>query len=602
MKITKRLATLLIAGMLSTSMLAGCASKPVAETTSVQKSETKTDVSGKFEGQADGKHGAIKVAVSLEKGKITDIAILETSENVVLAEPVYAKVSQTMINNNNVNVDTISGATETSNGYIKAVQDALSKAGVTMSGDKIPVEHLKETETEQTYDVVVIGAGGAGFSAALEAKNAGANVVVLEKMPAVGGNTLISGAEMNAPNTWVQKKLGLEDSPEKFFEDTMKGGDNLGNPELVKYLANNAKESAEWLKDYVGVEFLEDKLFQFGGHSVKRALIPTHHTGEDMVTKFKLKADELKIPVKTEIEAKELIVENDKVVGVKATNAAGQELTFKANKGVVIASGGFGANLEMCEKYNPEYNSKYLTTDAAGTTGDGIVMAEAVGAALTGMKYIQTYPVCNPETGVISLLADSRFDGAILINQEGNRFVEELERRDVISKAILAQTGGYAYQVWNQHIGEIGGTLEAHQEEFKMLEKQGLIHKADTIEECAEFFKVPVETLKATMEKVNTYAKEGKDKDFNHRAGLVAMEEGPYYIQKAVPSIHHTMGGIVVDVSSHVINKDGKVIKGLYAAGEVTGGIHGSNRLGGNAIADITVFGRNAGKNVAAEK
>lgn len=598
MKISKKLVMLLLASALTTSSLIGCTqeAKPAKEDIAT------TQVSGKFQGQADGKHGPIKVEVILNNDKIEDIKILETSENVVLSEPVYTKVSQTMINSNNVNVDTISGATETSNGYIHAVQNALATAGLTLMGDKIPVEHLSEQETEQTYDVVVIGAGGAGFSAALEAKNAGSSVVILEKMPAIGGNTLISGAEMNAPGTWVQEKLGIKDSPEQFYEDTMKGGDQLGNPTLVKYLSEHAQESAEWLHEYVNVNFLEDKLFQFGGHSVKRALIPNAHTGEDMITKFKMKADELEIPVKTETEATQLIVENGKVVGVTAVNAAGQDLTFKANKGVIIASGGFGANVEMRSKYNPEYGADYLTTDAAGTTGDGIVMAEAIGAQLVDMKYIQTYPICNPETGVISLLADSRFDGAILVNQEGNRFVEELERRDVISKAILAQTGGYAYQVWNQHIGEIGGTLEAHQEEFEMLEKQGLIHKADTIEECAEFFNVPVDALKATLEKVNTYATNGKDEDFNHRAGLVAMTEGPFYIQKAVPSIHHTMGGLVVDVDSHVIDVDGNVIKGLYAAGEVTGGIHGANRLGGNAIADITVFGRNAGINAASEK
>lgn len=599
MKMTKKLAALLLAGILGTSAFVGCSNGSNQETTPIEQTQ---GVSGTFEGQADGKHGPIKVAVSLEKDKIVDIKILETSENVVLSEPVYTKVRQTMINNNNVNVDTISGATETSNGYIKAVQDALAQAGVTLAGEKILVEHLLEEETEQAYDVVVIGAGGAGFSAALEAKNAGASVVILEKMPTIGGNTLISGAEMNAPNTWVQQKLGIEDSEELFYEDTLKGGDNLANPSLVKFLAEHAQAGAVWLKDYVGVNFLEDKLFQFGGHSVKRALIPNEHTGEDMITKFKLKADELGIPVKTETKATELIVENDKVVGVKAENAAGQTLTFTANKGVIIASGGFGSNVEMRMKYNPEYDEKYLTTDAPGTTGDGIVMAEAIGADLVGMEYIQTYPVCNPETGVISLLADSRFDGAILVNQEGNRFVEELERRDVISKAILAQTGGYAYQVWNQYIGEIGGTLEAHQEEFEMLEKQGLIYKADTLEQAAEFFNIPVDAFMATIEKVNTYAKNGKDEDFNHRAGLVAMEEGPYYIQKAVPSIHHTMGGIVVDTDSHVLDTNGNIIKGLYAAGEVTGGIHGSNRLGGNAIADIVVFGRNAGQNAAVEK
>lgn len=600
MKITKKILALLMAGTIVTTAFVGCSSD---STGTQDKTTQESNVSGKFVGEADGKHGVIKVEVALSEGKITDIAMLETSENVVLSEPVYAKVSKTMINNNNVNVDAISGATETSNGYIAAVQNALEKAGLNLTGDKIPVEALVEAETEQTYDVVVIGAGGAGFAAALEAKNNGAeNVVILEKMPAVGGNTLISGAQMNAANTWVQEKLGVEDSVEKFYEDTMKGGDNLANPELVKYLTENATESAEWLHDYVGVSYLEDSLFHFGGHSIERAIIPDAHTGEDMITKLKLKADELSIPVKTETEAVSLIEKDGRIVGVNAVNAAGQELVFNANNGVVIASGGFGANVEMREEYNARYGAEYLTTDAPGTTGDGIVMAQAVGADITGMEYIQTYPVCNPETGVISLLADSRFYGAILINQEGERFVEELERRDVISEGILAQTGGYAYQVWTEEIGEIGGTQAVHQDEYEMLLKQGLIYKAETLEEAAEFFNVPVDAFKATIEKVNAYAATGVDEDFNHRKGLVAMTDGPFYIQKAVPSIHHTMGGLIIDGDAHVLNAEGNVIPGLYAAGEVTGGIHGSNRLGGNAIADITVFGRLAGTNAAQGK
>lgn len=558
---------------------------------------------GKYTGQADGKHGSIKVEVEVAQGKIKDIKILESSENVVLSEPVYNKIKSTMVNKNNVNVDAITGSTETSNGYINAVKDALKKAGLKLEGDKLTVEPLKEKDTTQEYDVVVVGAGGAGFSAALEAKNAGANVVILEKMPTIGGNTLISGGEMNAPQTWVQKNVGIEnDSPEKFYEDTIKGGDNKGNPAIVKVLTENAKGAAEWLKDYVKVKFLDNQLFQFGGHSVKRALIPEGHTGAEMMTKFKMKSDELGITVKTETEVKELIYENNKVVGVKAKNVAGQDLTFKAKKGVIIASGGFGSNVEMRKKYNPELDEKYMSTDTPGTTGDGIVMAEKIGAAITNMENIQTYPISNPKTGVISLVADSRFDGAILVNQEGKRFVEELERRDVISRAILNQTGKYCYVFWNKSIDDISKTISVHKDEYEMLVKEGLLYKAETIEDAAKFFKIPVDEFKKTVERVNGFAKDGKDLDFKHRGKLVSLEQGPYYIQKAVPSVHHTMGGLVIDTETRVLDAKGQPIKGLYAAGEVTGVVHGTNRLGGNAIADIVVFGRRAGANAAQEK
>ncbi|SDP66963.1 flavocytochrome c [Clostridium gasigenes] len=581
----KKILGLALALVITLSSLVGCGSN------------------GTFTGQADGKHGAIKVEVKIKDEKIQDIKVIESSENIVLSEPVFNKIKNVMVEKNNSNVDAISGSTETSKGYIAAVQNALEKAGIKSDGDKIVVEHLKEEETTQEYDVVVIGAGGAGFSAALEAEKAGAKVVILEKMPSIGGNTLISGGEMNAPETWVQKNVGIEnDSAETFYNDTLKGGDNKGLPEMVKILADNAKSAAEWLRDEVNVKFIDDKLFQFGGHSVKRALIPEGHTGAEMISKLKIKADEKEIPVKTETEVKELIVENGKVTGVKAKNLAGQDLTFKATKGVIVATGGFGSNVEMRKKYNAELDEKYMSTDTPGTTGDGIVMAEKAGANIMNMEYIQTYPICNPETGVISLVADSRFDGGILVNQEGKRFVEELERRDVISKAILNQTGKQTYLLWNEKIDEISNTIDVHKSEYEMLIKQGLLYKADTLEDAAKFFNIPVDELKKTAERVSGFAKNGKDEDFKHRGKLVSLEEGPYYIQKAIPSVHHTMGGLVIDTETRVLDKDGKIIPGLYAAGEVTGVVHGTNRLGGNAITDITVFGRISGVNAAQGK
>lgn len=570
------------------------------------KDSSSSDANGAkvVEGIGTGKHGEIKVKVTFKDKKITDIEVVNHKENEVLAEPVFTQLKQTVINANSSEVDAISGSTVTSDGYLAAIQDAIAKSGLTLAaaGAASNAGQAKE-EADQTFDVVVIGAGGAGFSAAIEAKQAGASVVLLEKMPAVGGNTLISGGEMNAPNNWVQQKLGIkDDSADLFYEDTLKGGDNLGTPNMVRILADNALKSAEWLRDEIKVEFLPDHLFQFGGHSRKRALIPVGHTGAELITKLKVKTEADGIVIKTNMKAEALLANDQgKVNGVTATSANGDKITFHANKGVVLATGGFGSNVEMRKKYNPELDEKYMSTDSPGTTGDGIVMAEALGAKLTNMKYIQTYPVCNPVTGVISLVADSRFDGAILINQEGERFVEELERRDVISKAILAQSGGYAYQLWNQKIGDIGKTVEAHQDEYDMLVKQGMLHKADTLEEVAAFFKVDIEKLKATVAKVNKYAETKDDLDFHHRGGLVSLETGPYYIQKAIPSVHHTMGGIVIDEKTHVMNEDGKVIPGLYAAGEVTGVIHGANRLGGNAIADVFTFGRIAGQQVVAE-
>lgn len=551
-------------------------------------------------GEGDGKHGTIKVEVTFENNEIKDIKVLEQKENEVLSEPVFKELGETIIASNSAEVDAISGSTVTSTGYIDAVKDAIAKAGLTLVAKQAAGKSEADEPAEQTYDVVVIGAGGAGFSAALEAKQAGASVVLLEKMPSVGGNTLISGGEMNAANTWVQEKLGIKDSVDLFAEDTLKGGDNVGDPEMVRVLAENATAAAEWLKNDIKVNFLEDNLFQFGGHSVKRALIPEGHTGAELITKLKTKLDEMKIDLKTNTKADKLLTDDSgKVVSVEATGANGNKITFHANKGVVIASGGFGSNIEMRKQYNPEYDEKYMTTDAPGSTGDGIVMAQDIGAALTNMESIQTYPVCDPVTGVISLVADSRFDGAILVNQSGKRFVEELERRDVISKGILAQEGGYAYQLWNQEIGDISKTVEVHKDEYDALVKEGVLYKADTLKEAAEFFKIDPKALQETIERVNKFAKSGNDEDFHHRQGLHDMSKGPYYIQKAVPSVHHTMGGLVINKTTQVLNEKGEPIPGLFAAGEVTGVIHGTNRLGGNAIADAITFGRIAGQEVA---
>lgn len=458
----------------------------------------------------------------------------------------------------------------------------------------------KTEASVQSYDVVVVGAGGAGLSAAIEAKEAGASVVILEKMPMIGGNTLLSGGEMNAPANWVQQKLGIKDSAELFYQDTLKGGDNKADAAVVRALADNALVSAEWLRDKVGVKFDPENLFQFGGHSVKRALIPEGQTGYELVSKLKAMADALKIPFKMETKATALIVENGRVAGVKATTAKGQQLTFKARKGVVLATGGFGANVEMRKKYNPVLDEHYMTTDSPGSTGDGIVMAEAAGAALANMQYIQTYPICNPKTGIISLVADTRFDGAILINQDGKRFVEELDRRDVISNAILAQKGGYCYQLWNEPVARIENTDIIHKDEYNQLVAQKLLYKVDTLEEAAKAFDIPYDSLKETVDRVTGFAQTGKDTDFNYRATFLPLDKGPYYIMKAVPSVHHTMGGLVIDPATHVKNASGALIPGLYAAGEVTGVVHGSNRLGGNAIADAITFGRIAGENAAA--
>lgn len=555
------------------------------------------------QGTGVGKHGDVTVAVTFDGGKIKDIKVVKQQENPVLAAKVFTDLKQHVIDTNSVELDAISGATFSSKGFLDAVADAAKKAGVTLSkADKKAIKQaVKALPKESSYDVVVIGAGGAGFSAAIEAKNAGANVVLLEKMPAVGGNSLISGAEMNAARNWVQPRLGItDDSPELHAKDTYLGGDKKGDMKVIKVMTENALDAAKWCRDYLGVRFEDDNLFFFGGHSRKRALIPVGHTGTEFITKFQVKADQLGIPVITNMKAEELIKDKSgRVVGVKAT-MNGATYTFNAKGGVVLATGGFGANPEMVKKYNPKIDERFKTTDAPGTTGEALYMAERAGAQLVNMGYIQTYPICDPISGVIELIADARFDGAIMLNQEGKRFVEELQRRDVLSEAILKQTGGYCWVLWNDKIGAISNTVKAHPTEYEAFTKQGIMKTCDDLKCVADFTKIPFKSLQSTIDRVSSMTGKGNDKDFNHRSGLLDMTQGKYYVIKAVPSVHHTMGGVRINEKAQALTAEGKVIPGLWAAGEVTGVTHGTNRLGGNAYADIIVFGRIAGKAAAA--
>lgn len=554
------------------------------------------------EGTGVGKHGDITVAVTFDAGKIQDIKIVKNAENPILAKKVFTDLKDQVVALSSTDVDLVSGATFSAKGFIDAVNDAAKKAGVTLAkADKKALKKAaRELPKTSNYDVVVIGAGGAGFSAAITARNAGANVVLLEKMPAVGGNSLISGAEMNVAKNWVQPKLGInDDSPELHAQDTFKGGDGKGDMKVINVMTHEALDAAKWCRDYLGVRFEDDNLFFFGGHSRKRALIPVGHTGTEFIAKFQAKADELGIPVITNMKAEELIKNKDgRVVGVKAT-MDGSEYTFNAKGGVVLATGGFGANPEMVKKYNPKIDERFKTTDAPGSTGEALYMAERAGAELVNMGYIQTYPICDPLSGAIELIADARFDGAIMLNQEGKRFVEELQRRDVLSEAILNQTGQYCWVLWNDNIGKISNTVKAHANEYEAFTKQGIMTTCDDLKCIADFTKIPFDQLQKTVKRVSDMAGKGNDKDFNHRSGLVDMQQGKYYVIKAVPSTHHTMGGVRINEKAEALTAEGKVIPGLWAAGEVTGVTHGTNRLGGNAYTDIIVFGRIAGEAAA---
>lgn len=553
---------------------------------------------GTYIGSSNGYKGELKVEVVLSKNKIEKVNILSNTDTPIISDAAVRIIPNKIIETQGLGIDGVAGATGTSRGIISAVTKAIKSSGA----DTRPLRKIKEKALVrsneiivETNDVVIIGAGGAGLIAAIEAKSNGANPIVIEKMEFPGGNTLISGAEYAAPENWVQKKEGLKDNKETFYKDIIKGGDNESDPKLVKILSENSLKGAKWLRDYVNVTF-EDRQMFFGGHSVKRSLVPLNASGVEVIEKLMLKAKEMGIPVILGTKATDLIEKDNKIVGVKAISDT-KNYNFMANKGVIIASGGFGSNLEMRVKYNPKMDEKILSTNTTGITGDGIIMGEKIGAGTTDMEYIQTYPVCDPVTGSLLYTGDVRLTGsAILVNQEGKRFVEELERRDVISFAITDQTGGVGYLFWDQKQLDESGVEKHHKGEYDALLRRGILVKGDSIEEVANHFNINAKELEDTVSRFNNFAKNGKDLDFNKRGKLIGFEKGPYYLLKNAPGIHHTMGGLTIDSKTRVLDKNGEIIEGLYAAGEVTGDIHGKNRLGSNAITDITVFGRIAGK------
>ena len=437
----------------------------------------------------------------------------------------------------------------------------------------------------KSADIVVIGAGGAGMSAAIQAvQNGATNVVIVEKTGMAGGNTTRSTGGLNASETTFQDRDAIEDSNQLFIDDTMKGGKNINDPELVKYMAENSAEALYWVND-MGADLTVVGLF--GGASVKRIHRPsdTSAVGPVLVKTLLSVVEKNNIPVLYNTKAEEIITDaNGAVSGVKVTDAEG---TYTINcKAVIIATGGFGANSEMVEKLNANLKG-FGTTNVAAATGDGIAMGTAIGAATVDMEQIQTHPTVHPETQTMYTEA-VRGNGAIIVNKEGARFTNEMGTRDVVSAAILEQTDGQAWLIFDEAVRKSLKAIEGYI-------SAGIVFQSETIEGLAAEIGADPATLSATMAKFADDVKAGNEDEFG-RAGLeLPLTEANFYACMVAPAIHHTMGGLKINTAAEVLNEEGNAIAGLFAAGEVTGGVHGANRLGGNAVTDIVVFGKAAG-------
>ena len=627
-QIKKSVSALAMAAVIAVSLFGyGCGAKSAS-------TSSDAGVSGDFTGTAKGFGGDVSVTLTLTDGAITGCTAEGKDETEGVGSQAIAKMPGEIAESGSIAVDGVSGATVTSTAIKEAAAAALTAAGLNPDDYKTAVESDAAAEDSTVdADVVVVGAGGAGMTAAITAAAEGKTVVILESQSMVGGNSVRATGGMNAGKTvyqdenefgesaGVEKTLktaaekyadnetitalaktvseqwaayqanptGYFDSVELMELDTMIGGKGINDPELVETLCANSADAIDWLDEH-GITL--HNVSSFGGASVKRIHRPVNAEGKTvsvgsyMIPLLEENCEKAGVKMMLDTTATEILTDaNGAAVGVKATGASGETVTVNA-KAVVLATGGFGANLDMVVKYKPELKG-FMTTNAPGIQGQGIEMAQAIGAATVDMDQIQIHPTVEANTAAL-ITEGLRGDGAILINEEGQRFIDEVGTRDVVSAAEIAQTGSYSWLVVDQAMADASSVIQGYI-------KKGYTVTGATYEELGKAMGVDAAAFAETMEKWNGYVEAKNDPDFGRTSFANPLNTAPYYAVKVTAGVHHTMGGLKINANTEVLNEKGEVIPGLFAAGEVTGGVHGANRLGGNAVADFTVFGRIAG-------
>ena len=593
-------------------------------------------VSGDFTGTAQGLGGDVTVTLTLKDGKIVGCTATGDKETEGIGSKVIDSFPAIVAESGSIAVDAISGATVTSDAFVAAAEAALTEAGLNPEDYKTAIATAAGEDRTVDADVVVVGAGGAGMTAAISAAADGLKVVVVESQAMVGGNSVRATGGMNAAKTPLQDKntfgesAGVEKTlaaaegyadnetitalaatvseqweaykanPEGYFDsvelmelDTMIGGKGINNPELVKTLCSNTADSIVWL-DSVGASLTS--VGAFGGASVKRIHRPVNEEGKTLsvgayivpILEKNLQNAGVEIILNTTVDTI-LTDANGAACGVSGVANDGSKLTVNADA-VILTTGGFGANLDMVVSYKPEL-AGFMTTNAAGIQGQGIKMAEALGAATVDMNQIQIHPTVEANTA--SLITEGlRGDGAILVNAEGKRFFDEVSTRDKVSAAEIAQPGSYSYLIVDQAMADASNVIQGYI-------KKGFTTQGETYEELAKALGMDEAAFAETMNTWNGYVEAKNDPEFGRTSFANPLNTAPYYAIKVTAGVHHTMGGLKINPAAEVLTEDGSAIAGLFAAGEVTGGVHGANRLGGNAVADFVVFGRIAAQSAA---
>lgn len=558
--------------------------------------------------------GAVTVTVTLaDDGSIKAVTVDECKDTAGICELPCAQIPAQMVELGSINVDTVAGATLTSNAILATVKAALENGGVDTTAlmEKKEVVVEKAADEELTTDVVVIGAGGAGLAAAISAQQNGANVIVVEKMPKVGGNTILAGGAVNAVEDRSEFAIKQNDSVYWHYTQTLKGGDYQGDPELVMTLVSNAWDAIQWTKE-LGMEWLgEDRVFTVSGGLWPRAWKPVMVAGTgffDTYTKYlDAHQDTMSLMLNTKAE-KILVDSNGAACGIVCTGETGNTVTIHA-KSVVVATGGFSKNVELRMAFDAIWgtlDASVLSTNHEGATGDGVKMLQALQADFVQMGNIQLLPLGDPVTGSLSGNIEHGVDSRIFVNKSGLRYGDEGGRRDDMTRDLFAQEDSLMWIVMDSDTYPTGDELNNFGETANQLVEAGRAVKADTLDELAALMGVDAENLKATIAEYNRHCTggdlEGQADEFGRTLFGAPIDNGPFYAGARVPTVHHTMGGVRIDTKARVYNENGEIIENLYAAGEVTGGIHGTNRLGGNALTDTVVFGRIAGESAALSK
>lgn len=601
---------------------------------------------GTYSAKAYGSNGFIPVTVTVSKNRIEKIEVGENTETNLMGGMAIKRLSDAIVKHQTLNVDAVAGASVTSAAFKKAVGDAVAQSGVNPAALQKPVpSDVKKISkvTKEKYDLVIVGSGGAGLSAAVTAAEGGLkHVLVIEKMPVIGGNTLRCASAFNAADPERQKLLPMTqtlkdavikaisekpanddhaklmadvkkqfeayeksgsktlfDSPEWHALQTYNGGDKVGHIPLIRTYASNVLDTLHWMQKH-GTPVL-DRVSQGAGALWQRTHQVDAPGGNGLIEPLLAAARKDGVKILTEMKADDLIVSNGKVVGVKASDKVGNVFNFSSKHGVILATGGYSQNKEMRQKSAPHLTPDMVSTNQPGATGDGIRMAEKAGAATTGMNYVQVYPLATPGTGALQGRARkmSGLDDVIDVNKNGERFVKEDARRDEFVAAIKKQPDAICYDINDSSIVK---PTNSFAENVEVLISLGRIYKADTLADLAKQLGMPADKLEATVAEYNKMVEAKNDPKFGRKLFDQKIEKAPFYATPRAPSIHHTMGGLEINSKAQVLGKNGKPIPGLYAAGEVAGGVHGSNRLGGNATADVLTFGRIAAKTAMATK